>query len=313
MVRPESGCPVPLPGLTPTAHAPASPRADSWSRTRRATAAALIGLALAACVEPGSPWGMVPVQLSVGLSGPETRFDTEGRVITSRDYRVAVTRVAFEVDEVALVAGTPGVSRFDPANPPPGYSLCHNGHCHHDDGRLVDYADIAAEVAGGASGAATLGLLAATAPVESGGAGYLGVALGPCAGDAALPSWPETDACLLAEPATLSVARVVLGSLRVEGRFFDSLSGDGARLPEDGVPFAATLPEAAPWRGSVSLDAAFGPGHAAERALTLQLSLDASAFDGLDVGALASDPAALSAALSRGLEAALTLNGSLSP
>ncbi|MNS53348.1 hypothetical protein D3C72_861010 [compost metagenome] len=49
---------------------------------------------------------------------------------------------ALLIDGTAEGAQAAGSATFDPANPPPGYSLCHGGHCHRDDGALVDYADI---------------------------------------------------------------------------------------------------------------------------------------------------------------------------
>jgi hypothetical protein len=49
--------------------------------------------------------------------------------------------------ELVDLGGTEALS-FDPANPPPGYSLCHNGHCHSDEGALVDYEAIEAELSG---------------------------------------------------------------------------------------------------------------------------------------------------------------------
>ncbi|MNY12383.1 hypothetical protein D3C86_1454620 [compost metagenome] len=54
----------------------------------------------------------------------------------------------------AASGGTGGT--FDPANPPSGYSLCHNGHCHRSDGALVDYADIQAEMNGGQASETTV-------------------------------------------------------------------------------------------------------------------------------------------------------------
>lgn len=70
-------------------------------------------------------------------------------------YQARMTRALVTVESVQLqdLGGDGSAVGFDPANPPPGYSLCHNGHCHHDDGRLVPYAEIAAEIAGGGTSA----------------------------------------------------------------------------------------------------------------------------------------------------------------
>ncbi|WP_163865637.1 hypothetical protein [Myxococcus eversor] len=69
------------------------------------------------------------------------------------DYQVSLGSAALGISHVELVggAGGGGPTTFDPANPPPGYSLCHNGHCHSDGGALVDYEDIEAELGGGGS------------------------------------------------------------------------------------------------------------------------------------------------------------------
>jgi hypothetical protein len=78
----------------------------------------------------------------------------EGAILTSLGYRVVLSELSLEAGVIELLAlqgaSDPGAA-FDPADPPPGYSLCHGGHCHADDGRLVDYADIEAELAGGAA------------------------------------------------------------------------------------------------------------------------------------------------------------------
>jgi hypothetical protein len=67
------------------------------------------------------------------------------------DYQARMTRALVTVDDIQLqdLSGGGRGAAFDPANPPSGYSLCHNEHCHRDDGALVPYAEIAAETAGG--------------------------------------------------------------------------------------------------------------------------------------------------------------------
>ncbi len=35
---------------------------------------------------------------------------------------------------------------FDPANPPPGWKLCHRNHCHNEDGRVASYQQVMAEI-----------------------------------------------------------------------------------------------------------------------------------------------------------------------
>ena len=62
-----------------------------------------------------------------------------------------------ELDPIALLARREArPTRLRPGKPPPGYTLCHNGHCHHPSGRLVPYAEIEAELAGGGVGTAAV-------------------------------------------------------------------------------------------------------------------------------------------------------------
>ncbi len=35
---------------------------------------------------------------------------------------------------------------FDPKKPPPGWTLCHRNHCHHQDGRVASYAQVMKEM-----------------------------------------------------------------------------------------------------------------------------------------------------------------------
>ena len=46
----------------------------------------------------------------------------------------------------AAAAAKPGEVVFDPKNPPPGWVLCHNNHCHHQDGRVASYAQVMQEM-----------------------------------------------------------------------------------------------------------------------------------------------------------------------
>jgi hypothetical protein len=121
---------------------------------------------LAGCLVVSCAWGpgtgfasLERVAVTTTLPVPAARLDEAGRLKTDNGYRVALgdkVRVYFK--DLSLQApGAPGGATggtFDPANPPPGYSLCHGGHCHRADGALIDYADIQAELAGGGATAA---------------------------------------------------------------------------------------------------------------------------------------------------------------
>ena len=104
--------------------------------------------------EDGTGYGSIEqATLAAQLIPGEARDLGNQTILTDQAYRVKLDKSALTFSGVALEeltaqgGGGSGAS-FDPANPPPGYSLCHSGHCHHDDGRLVDYEDIEIELAG---------------------------------------------------------------------------------------------------------------------------------------------------------------------
>ncbi len=109
---------------------------------------------------PGEPFATVAPRFEARYEIPSDRqLAEEGWAKLASDYQVRLTAFTLEVGEVELRSrsggsGGGGGGTFDPANPPPGYSQCHGGHCHRDDGALVSYEDIQAELDGG--GAATV-------------------------------------------------------------------------------------------------------------------------------------------------------------
>ncbi|MEB3205037.1 MAG: hypothetical protein VKP57_10095, partial [Candidatus Sericytochromatia bacterium] len=66
-------------------------------------------------------------------------LDTEG-------LSVRIGQMVLEGTDGASSAGAIGTV-FDPARPPAGFTLCHNGHCHATDGRLVPYEQVPMEAA----------------------------------------------------------------------------------------------------------------------------------------------------------------------
>ena len=124
--------------------------------------ASLAALCLVSCVlPPGQAWQQAELQV-------EALFEMDGRVLengrfkTSKDYELSfrsieVLGLGFRTE--ALSSETP-LTLFDPQNPPPGYGLCHNGHCHNEDNELIDYEDIQEEL-NQASGAASNALFQA--------------------------------------------------------------------------------------------------------------------------------------------------------
>jgi hypothetical protein len=118
----------------------------------------VVCLATAGCTFDGGAWfAELQPQLAASYQ-PAADRNVDGRFQRlASGYEVALDRAELVVGALDLIAAaSAGAGAFDPAHPPPGYSLCHNGHCHADDGRLVPYAAIEAELAGGgdAGGAA---------------------------------------------------------------------------------------------------------------------------------------------------------------
>ncbi len=220
-----------------------------------------LALILPACaLGEGDPWGELDVAMQVRFSPPADRIK-EGLVATARDYRVQLDELVVTVTTLAISSGEDAIA-FDPANPPPGYSLCHNGHCHAADGRLVAYEDIGES---GGGGEALVTLNGESVVVDD----VSEVPLSGCDG-----------LCEVLEPAHLNALSASVG-LRVAGRAFDSRPE--ARLPEDGVAFDFVLPVR---DLLVPMDARFGPDQRLGLAIDAMLNVPASLFDDVDFAAL---------------------------
>ncbi len=104
-------------------------------------------LATSGCtLEDGAGWADARAGVAARLAGERT-------VETDQGFVVRLDALALTVDGVALysaAAAGAGPATFDPADPPPGYTLCHGGHCHTSDGALESYDEIRAKLAGGA-------------------------------------------------------------------------------------------------------------------------------------------------------------------
>ena len=218
----------------------------------------------------GQPWGRIDPSVSVARDLPDSRVDDQGRWITAADYAIEI-----EAREVAIVGVTLRLSSavasaavFDPGAPPPGYSLCHNGHCHHDSGALVDYEDIAAELAASdTSGGLALELLP-TSPWHPVTLEATEIPLAPCPGRCFVPI------------GSLRTVEVVVGALRVTGRAFDRRTGDARRLSDEGVPLETTIALEETLRGEAS--ALFDRGEPVGAAVAATLTLPVELFDGAD-------------------------------
>lgn len=202
-------------------------------RLRLLLSAIAIAVATSGCtLLAGQPWGQAELSLAVELDIDDSRLTDEGWLKTSDDFAIDLTQLDVGVTGLRLLSAdgdTPsrGASGevFDPASPPPGYSLCHNGHCHADDGRLVDYEDIEAELAGGG---------VTTGPVTVVGQSVLNspLALWPEADDVELDAC--TGGCQL-DRVSLSSAAVGVTEVTFAGRVVDLRPASTARLPPQGI------------------------------------------------------------------------------
>jgi hypothetical protein len=117
----------------------------------------------AALVVAGCVWGpgtgfatMTGGTVETSLSLSSGRLDPNGAWKTNNGYLIRLNSDAVSIEGLGVALQAPGEAgeagtgaTFDPAKPPPGYLLCHNGHCDRADGALVPYAEIEAELARG--------------------------------------------------------------------------------------------------------------------------------------------------------------------
>lgn len=170
----------------------------------------------------GQPFAVVDAHLTAALEVPADRDLGGGWQTLASGYEVRIDELVVVAEELTLIDSGAGPSAFDPANPPPGYSNCHGGHCHADDGSLVDYEDIEAELAGGGAGATEVLFL----PL-----GELDLAAG-------------VDRALACEPdCSLPLAHVTAARMHVTGLRLAGAVRDGRAEPRiDGeVPFFLDL------------------------------------------------------------------------
>ncbi|HWM84508.1 MAG TPA: hypothetical protein VNO33_01695 [Kofleriaceae bacterium] len=229
---------------------------------------ALLALQAGGCALGSGDWfaEITPTLAAEQVATPD-RDAGDGWQRLNNDYQVRFTSARIDVQSIELLdLGGGGGAAFDPASPPPGYSLCHNGHCHADDGRLVSYEEIAAEQGGGAAavvaltGAGELDLLAG-ADLELG-----------CEPGCGLPRAAIGRARLV--PAAIAYR----AELR-DGREPPRIGGLELRveLPADDDPVPAI-------EGALDLPA--DREHAPEVALRLVVAPTVALFDGIDFAAL---------------------------
>jgi len=237
---------------------------------------------LTSCIlPPGEGW--VPIELNVqAVFESDGRIQENGRFKTSKNYEIEFGSVellglGFRLEALAAAQG---LVVFDPQNPPEGYSLCHNGHCHSASGELVDYEDIQEELnlASGASGLALFQeLLGPINFQEFGATSSQTLELGPCNDTYQVCDIGQDNQLtnVLFEPT-----RIVLSFKVFHPEY----------LPEDGLDVDQSLEFKTPV--SLTLDADSG---SVNTAIPLQLVLQKSIWDSIEFkNALTEEPSSTS-------------------
>lgn len=191
----------------------------------------------AACAgDPGVGWGSIELDLRATWTVPDDRRADGDEVMLAGGWLVTIEAVEWTLGGAELAieeeAATGTGDTFDPADPPAGYANCHGGHCHADDGRLVSYEEIAAEMAAG--GGTTRRVLARFA-----GAGL------PSDPNAPSRLLPCADSCLLVEDAP-SWLILEPTALRIRGRVRDGRATprlDGTAAFEIDLPLTGLVLE----------------------------------------------------------------------
>ncbi|MES2638134.1 MAG: hypothetical protein V4850_01580 [Myxococcota bacterium] len=223
-------------------------------------------LVLAACTfAPGHGFGALDEATLDAAWVPGEGRDLGGdTVLTDLGYEVHLDTFTLGlVDARLLELSGGGPSTFDPANPPEGYGLCHGGHCHRDDGALIAYADIEAELAGSDASFVAVTTLPIDAEVDL----LAGASLDLSPPDADLPG------------ADVSKIEVGLTGFTLVGTVADR---DGWA-----APFTVTLPTDAAL--SAGLELPLDRAHPPAISLALAIEPGGTLFDGLDFALLADE------------------------
>jgi hypothetical protein len=242
---------------------------------------ALITLAFASgCSLPAGNWFLElhPTARAAYVEAPERAVEPGWQKLAS-EYQVHLTAGTLQASSIELFPATEAATAFDPAEPPPGYGPCHNGHCHTADGRLLSYAEVAAAISGEAAPSAAVTL--------AGGAWDL---LAP----AALPLACTPD-CRLGN-VSLGRLRVNLARVHLEGVVRD---GPGVLQPIGSLPFSFDLDAAtAPLPAlDAALDVPADNQHPPRATLAITLAPGAVLFDQVAWTDSAAAPSKIRAAL----------------
>jgi hypothetical protein len=217
--------------------------------------------------DAGQPWGIADAKVRLRSSVPADRLTNDGRMRTASEYLWKIESLQVELAGTQLLlAGDAGALSFDPAKPPAGYSNCHGGHCHTGDGRLVDYADIQAELLGSAAGAEVVDLALLATPT-------LAPAYGPSL-QAATADLPIGE---------LSTFKLAWRGVTLHAHVWDG-SPSAKRLPPEGVDVQIRL---GPSSVAAQVSGSVGPHQPLHVQIAADLDVPVLWLDGLDVAKLA--------------------------
>lgn len=249
-------------------------------------AARLLGLGTAVLctagctLEEGTGFAtMQPATVEATLQPDAARDLGEDRILTDLGYQVTLQHASLQIHEVVLQelrgqqAGGGATTSFDPQNPPEGFSLCHGGHCHADDGALVSYEEVQAQLAGGQVTLAALVSLPVDRAFDLLGNEQARI-------DRFVPS-------PLLPRGQISRVRVDIGRLRLSGVVRAGPSAPEPSEAELALEVSLPLDEALSVTANRSLDRDADP----DLRLAVAVKLDGTLFDGLDFAKLASDGA----------------------
>jgi len=263
-------------------------------RSPRSGVAPLLGVGLlfgaSGCTfSEGEPYGLVSASMQARYELRDDRdVGDDGWQKLSNELQLRLDEARLAVERVDLIDAGGGATAssatgavFDPANPPPGYTLCHNGHCHSDSGDLVPYEDIQAELAaGGGTSSTALALRSETQDL---------LAEVPVVLDCGAVGGGETD-CLLGA-GSVSRVRLTASRLEVRGLVRDGLVAprfDGERPFEARILLSSTADDASmPGVLETAVELPLDDDHPSQITMSLSLVASAGLFDGLEPASIA--------------------------
>ncbi|MCO4762085.1 MAG: hypothetical protein KC502_11310 [Myxococcales bacterium] len=190
-------------------------------RTNGLVAAIIMAMCSGCALDDGRAWGELELAAAVGFSPSPDRLSPAGELLTVQNEAVHIDKMVVHVERLAARwAPTTAKVAFDPANPPPGYSLCHSGHCHKDDGTLPTYDQIKAELAQGTGGGLSVTWVA------SGAADGVDVAKG----SKTVATASCAPSCFM-ERGALTQWTAVVSSVAIQGRARSTAKGASGVLP----------------------------------------------------------------------------------